>query len=476
MLSPNLEKRINEAAHYARGAGYEFVSLEIFLLVLLKDNEAQEILNSCGANLNKLKQRLNDFIDQNVPRVLSTGDDSEKTHHPEFTLACHRVLQRAIIQVQSSGRDQVKIGHVLVSIFNEHESFVSHFLEEAGVSQFDIVNYLSHGVQKSHPPIEIEAGRPNGGDAGKKSALQSFAVNLNEKARKGQVDPLIGRDGVIERVLQILCRRTKNNPLLVGEPGVGKTAIAEGLAARIVEGKVPELLSDAEVFALDMGSIMAGTKFRGDFEERLKSLLKELTEKPNAILFIDEIHTLIGAGSTSGGSLDASNLLKPVLTEGVVSCMGSTTHKEFRSIFEKDRALARRFQRVDITEPSVDEALQILTGVKSRYEEFHNVRFTPAALQAAVELSQKHISGKQLPDKAIDVIDEAGSRARLHDDSTEPIQITAKEIEHIVSSISGVPMKSVSSDDRQQLKDLDKNLKSVLVKTKPSLPLFQPFA
>lgn len=458
MLSPNLEKRINEAAQFARNQGYEFVSLEIFLLILLQDPEAQEILQACHANLDLLKKRLEQFVDQNVPRVLNHETDK---HHPEFTLACHRVLQRAIIQVQSSGRDQVRVGHVLVSLFNEHESFGSHFLEEAGVSQFDIVNYLSHGMQKSNAPVEVGGGVASP-DAGKKSALSSFAINLNEKARRGQLDPLVGREGVIERVMQILCRRTKNNPLLVGEPGVGKTAIAEGLATKIIEGQVPELLKDAEVYALDMGSLMAGTKFRGDFEERLKNILRELQEKPNAILFIDEIHTLIGAGSTSGGSLDASNLLKPILTQGELSCMGSTTHKEFRSIFEKDRALARRFQRVDITEPSTDEALKILNGLKSRYEQFHNVEFTPAAVQSAVELSQKHISGKQLPDKAIDVLDEAGSRARLQNNSSETITITAKEIEQVVASISGVPVKSVSSNDRQQLRDLDKNLKSVI--------------
>jgi ATP-dependent Clp protease ATP-binding subunit ClpA len=460
MLSPNLEKRINESATFARKALLEFVSLEVFVLVLFQDDEATEILNACGVDIPRLRKRLQEFVDQNVPRYPDA--ESAKGSHPEFTLACHRVLQRAIIQVQSSGRDQVKVGHVLVSLFNEHESFAAHFLEEAGVTQFDIVNFLAHGTGKANPPMEIAQDRQGQAGQPKQSNLAQFTINLNEKARRGQTDPLIGRDDVLERVQQILCRRTKNNPLLVGEPGVGKTAIAEGLAAKINSGDVPELLKSAEVYALDMGSLMAGTKFRGDFEERLKSILKELQERPNAILFIDEIHTLIGAGSTSGGSLDASNLLKPTLTQGELSFMGSTTHKEYRSIFEKDRALARRFQRVDINEPSADEALQILQGLKTRYEDFHNVIFTPSALQAAVELSVKHVSGKQLPDKAIDVLDEAGSRARMRARNNERLSITVAEIEQVVSSISGVPVKSVSANDRQQLRDLDKNLKSVI--------------
>ncbi len=462
MLDPKLELALSHAVEEARNNGFEYVSLEQVLLALVqKDPETQEILEACGADLDDLSQELEDFLDENCPQV-----DAEKSQQadwrPELTLAFHRMLQRAAIQVQSAGKKTVTSGHLLVALFQESESFARYFLENQGVLQFDVLEYISHGVAKN--PAAPTEFRGNADEAeeprdNKKSALKSFAQNLNERVKAGKTDPLIGREDVLERVIQILLRRTKNNPLLIGEAGVGKTAIADGLAQRIVDGNVPDSLKDATIFSLDMGLLLAGTKYRGDFEERLKAVVKELELHENAVLFIDEIHTLVGAGGTSGGSMDASNLLKPALANGELSCIGSTTYKEYRQNFEKDRALARRFQKIDVKEPTIEDSLKILEGLKTKYEEHHNVKYSKAALQAAVELSAKHIPSRQLPDKAIDVIDEAGAASRIlaSDDSVKAIGV--KEIEKVVASIAQIPARSVTSSDKQRLKDLNEELK-----------------
>ncbi len=487
MLSSNLEKFLNIAANLAKTARHEFVSLEHILLAFLGDPETNEILLACGANISELRKNLEQFIDRYSPRVnlsntqIAIGDDlddhtpSIETYKPEFTLACHRLLQRAVLQVQSSGKDFVNTGHILVAIYSEKDSHAVHFLVEQGISQFDVVNYLSHGVSKSDlevssrnadeedsqtEHIDIDGLPKDGSKAKKQSPLKAFCVNLNEKARKNQIDPLIGRDDVIERMVQVLCRRTKNNPLLIGEPGVGKTAIADGLALRIVEDQVPEALSSAVIYSLDMGALLAGTKFRGDFEERLKAVIKALEGEEHAVLFIDEIHTLVGAGATSGGSMDASNLLKPALANGSISCIGSTTYKEYRQHFEKDRALSRRFQKIDIREPTVEETIEILTGLKSHYEDFHNVKYSAAVIKAAAELAARYIQHRHLPDKAIDVMDEVGAKARIKSKTTEPVNIRVSDIEKVVSSIAQVPIHSVGVSDKLQLKDLEKNLRS----------------
>ena len=487
MLSSNLEKRLNMAANFAKDHLHEFVSLEHVLLILLGDQEVREILQSCNADLDALKKDLEGFLDQHCPRIRMPKAQGESASFdepfdgwkPEFTLACHRLLQRAVIQVQSAGRDLVTTGNVLVALYNEKDSHAVYYLESQGVTQFNVVNFMSHGVAKSGENLSRESGGTDDtSSAGeeldvdglpkddskkaKLSPLEAYCVNLNERVKQGKADPLVGRDAEIERAVQILCRRTKNNPLLIGEPGVGKTAIADGLAERIVTGRVPDVLKEAIVFSLDMGSLLAGTKFRGDFEERLKSVVKALGLQKHGILFIDEIHTVVGAGSTSGGSMDASNLLKPALANGTLSCMGSTTYKEYRQHFEKDRALARRFQKIDVHEPSVEDTIKILEGLKSRYEAHHNVRYSTAALKAAAELSARYIPARHLPDKAIDVMDEVGSRVRIHSKDPGTKQIKVSDIEKVVASIAQVPMQSVNTQDKNQLRDLEKNLKSTV--------------
>lgn len=483
MLSSNLEKHLNMAATFAKEQRHEFVSLEHVLLALTKDAEVAEIIKSCGGDVAALTRELEGFLDQHCPRVRyqrAEGDDSTieantlDNWKPEFTLACHRLLQRAVIQVQSAGKDLVTTGNVLVALFNEKDSHAVYFMEQQGVTQFDVINYISHGVSKGEPGVQAHEERDveidglpkdsskHQNSGGKPSPLKAYCVNLNEKAKQGKMDPLVGRDDVIERSIQVLCRRTKNNPLLIGEPGVGKTAIADGLAMRVIQGEVPEALKDATIYSLDMGALLAGTKFRGDFEERLKAVLKALENEKHGVLFIDEIHTLVGAGATSGGSMDASNLLKPSLANGGLSCIGSTTYKEYRQHFEKDRALSRRFQKIDVREPTVDETIKILEGLKPRYEEHHNVKYSAGALKAAAELSARYIQGRHLPDKAIDVIDEVGARVRIQAKDAETKQIKVSDIEKVVSSMAQVPAQSVSSADKAQLRDLEKNLKSLV--------------
>ncbi len=471
MLSSNLEKHLNIAAQHAKDQRHEFVSLEHILLALTKDSEVVTILKACGADIQTLDHDLKGFLEKHCPRInlqRAEGDDvdmsasPEVVWKPEFTLACHRLLQRAVIQVQSSGRDLVTTGNVLVALYNEKDSHAVFFLEQQGVTQFDVVNYLSHGVTKhegeGEPDLDIDGLPKDTSKQAKQNPLTAFCVNLNEKAQAQKCDPLVGRLDVLDRMIQILCRRTKNNPLLIGDPGVGKTAIADGLASRIIAKEVPEALKDAVIYSLDMGALLAGTKFRGDFEERLKAVVKAIESEPHGVLFIDEIHMLVGAGATSGGSLDASNLLKPALAGGALSCIGSTTYKEYRQHFEKDRALSRRFQKIDVSEPSIEEAIQILEGLKARYEEHHNVKYPPAVLRAAVELSARYIQGRHLPDKAIDVIDEVGSRVRINAKGTTPKTIKVSEVEKIVSSIAQVPVQTVTVADKAQLKGLKETL------------------
>lgn len=463
MLDPKLERILNQLLESARSMRYEFISLEHVLLALVtKDDEAQEILEACGTDLKLLQKKLEEFIKGHCPLVTPEFLQQDPEWRPELTMAFHRLLQRAAIQVQSAGRKLVKSGNLLVALFHETDSYARYFLEEQGVSQFDIIEYLSHGSAKvPQSSGEMAAdGLPKDGAA--KSALATYCVNLNEKAKSGGVDPLIGREDVLERMMQVLGRRTKNNPLLIGESGVGKTALADGIALRIVQGKVPAKLLDKVIYSLDMGSLLAGTKYRGDFEERLKNVVKEIKAKPGSVLFIDEIHTLVGAGGTSGGAMDASNLLKPALADGSLSCIGSTTFKEYRTHFEKDRALARRFQKIDVHEPSLEQTVEILKGLKSRYEDFHHVTFTDDALKAAAELSSKHIQSRQLPDKAIDVLDEAGSRARTFATSPDVIHLNVEDMETTVARMAQVPVKSVNASDRQKLRDLDKQLKSLI--------------
>ena len=487
MLSSNLEKHLNLAATLAKDHRHEFVSLEHILLALTKDQEVIDIIKSCGGDVTELTKELEQFLDQHCPRVRfqkAEGDDGDAANSafehwkPEFTLACHRLLQRAVIQVQSAGKDLVTTGNVLVAIFNEKDSHAVYFMEAQGVTQFDVINYISHGVSKSGAPggpsagsasssqddrdMEIDGLPKDGSKQGKQSPLKAFCVNLNERARQGKLDPMVGREDVIERSVQVLCRRTKNNPLLIGEPGVGKTAIADGLAQRIVAGDVPDALKDAVIYSLDMGALLAGTKFRGDFEERLKAVVKALENEPHGILFIDEIHTLVGAGATSGGSMDASNLLKPSLANGGLSCIGSTTYKEYRQHFEKDRALSRRFQKIDVKEPSVEDTIKILEGLKSRYEDHHNVKYSAGALKAAAELSARYIQARHLPDKAIDVIDEVGARVRINSKDSETKTIKVTDVEKVVASMAQVPVTSVNTQDKTALRDLEHKLKAVV--------------
>jgi ATP-dependent Clp protease ATP-binding subunit ClpA len=502
MLSASLERLLNSAVRLARDSRHEFVSLEHILLAFAHDDEVTEVLRAVGCDVSTLKRELEAFLENHAPRIrlLKAQGASEVENQsvpvgwkPEFTLACHRLLQRAVIQVQSAGREQVLPGNVLIALFNEAESHAVHFLEKQGVNQFDVVNYVAHGTAKFGPSIgegpssrdsnessernskssasrqtgETEADRdidglPKDDSKQSKNPLNLFCMNLNERARNGKVDPLVGRDEVIERVIQVLSRRTKNNPLLIGEPGVGKTAIADGLALRIVENKVPPVLKDAVIYSLDMGALLAGTKFRGDFEERLKAVVKALEQEPHGLLFIDEIHTLVGAGATSSGSMDASNLLKPGLANGTLSCIGSTTYKEYRQHFEKDRALARRFQKIDVKEPSVEETVKILEGLRERYELHHNVTYSEGALKAAAELSSRYIQARQLPDKAIDVIDEAGARVRIKSKDEKTKTIRVADIEKVVASMAQVPVQSVNATDKAALKDLEAQMREAV--------------
>ncbi|MFZ9429159.1 MAG: ATP-dependent Clp protease ATP-binding subunit ClpA [Burkholderiaceae bacterium] len=475
MIAQELEVSLHMAFVEARQQRHEFITVEHLLLALLDNPSAAEVLRACAANIDDLRKSLTGFIKENTPTV---GGTEEVDTQP--TLGFQRVIQRAIMHVQStgSGKKEVTGANVLVAIFGEKDSHAVYYLHQQGVTRLDVVNYIAHGIKKSDPPEPAkpaEGSASEGGDKeetpsdGKASPLEQFTQNLNQLARDGKIDPLIGREHEVERVIQVLCRRRKNNPLLVGEAGVGKTAIAEGLAWRITESSVPEVLSSSTVYALDMGALLAGTKYRGDFEQRLKGVLKQLKDQPNAILFIDEIHTLIGAGAASGGTLDASNLLKPALSSGQMKCIGATTFTEYRGIFEKDAALSRRFQKVDVVEPTVEQTVEILKGLKSRFEEHHGVKYAVGALQAAAELAAKYINDRHLPDKAIDVIDEAGAAQRILPKSKQKKTITRAEVEEIVSKIARIPPASVSSDDRSKLKTLDRDLKSVVFGQDPAI-------
>lgn len=461
MLNKDLEVTLNLAFQQARDARHEYMTVEHLLLALIDNPAAQEALIACGANLDKLRDKVASFIQQTTPIIADIDDDKET----QPTLGFQRVLQRAVFHVQSSGRNEVNGANVLVAIFSEQESQAVYLLRRCDISRLDVVNFISHGFAKnddaeSHQDQERIEDQSEGSE--ERSMLSQFAANLNQLAKQGIIDPLIGRDQEIERAIQTLCRRRKNNPLLVGEAGVGKTAIAEGLAYRIVNKQVPDVMLEATVYSLDLGSLLAGTKYRGDFEKRFKNLLKELAADKHAILFIDEIHTIIGAGAASGGVMDASNLLKPLLSSGNLRCMGSTTFQEYQSIFEKDRALARRFQKVDINEPSVEETTKILMGLKSKYEEYHGVRYTQAAISSAAVLSAKHINDRHLPDKAIDVIDEAGARMVMLPMSKRKKTIGQAEIESIVAKMARIPEKSVSATDKDLLRNLERNLKMVV--------------
>ncbi|HSV70430.1 MAG TPA: ATP-dependent Clp protease ATP-binding subunit ClpA [Methylibium sp.] len=466
MIAQELEVSLHMAFVEARQQRHEFITVEHLLLALLDNPSAAEVLKACSANGDDLRKSLTQFIKENTPTV---GGTDEVDTQP--TLGFQRVIQRAIMHVQStgSGKKEVTGANVLVAIFGEKDSHAVYYLHQQGVTRLDVVNFIAHGIKKSEPPEPAKGNEGGGGDAekeeageGKGTPLDQFTQNLNQMARDGKIDPLIGREHEVERVIQVLCRRRKNNPLLVGEAGVGKTAIAEGLAWRITQNDVPEILADATVYSLDMGALLAGTKYRGDFEQRLKGVLKSLKDRPNAILFIDEIHTLIGAGAASGGTLDASNLLKPALSSGALKCIGATTFTEYRGIFEKDAALSRRFQKVDVVEPSVQETIEILKGLKSRFEEHHSVKYAANALQAAAELSAKYINDRHLPDKAIDVIDEAGAAQRILPPSKRKKTIGKTEVEEIVAKIARIPPANVSNDDRGKLQTLERDLKSVV--------------
>ena len=467
MIAQELEVSLHMAFVEARQQRHEFITVEHLLLALLDNPSAAEVLRACSANIDDLRKSLANFIKDNTPQVAGTDDVDTQP-----TLGFQRVIQRAIMHVQSTGNGKKEVtgANVLVAIFGEKDSHAVYYLHQQGVTRLDVVNFIAHGIKKSDPPEPAKGGEASssseseeGGEKNEKaSPLEQFTQNLNQAAKDGKIDPLIGREYEVERVIQILCRRRKNNPLLVGEAGVGKTAIAEGLAWRIVQKEVPEILADSSVYSLDMGALLAGTKYRGDFEQRLKGVLKSLKDKPNAILFIDEIHTLIGAGAASGGTLDASNLLKPALSSGALKCIGATTFTEYRGIFEKDAALSRRFQKVDVVEPSVAETIEILKGLKSRFEEHHSVKYAVAALQAAAELSAKYINDRHLPDKAIDVIDEAGAAQRILPVGKRKKTITKAEVEEIVAKIARIPPASVSNDDRDKLKNIERDLKSVV--------------
>lgn len=462
MLSQELESSLNAAIRQARQCRHEFVTVEHLLAVLLDNTSAVRVIRACGGDVDELRLNLTEFLDEYVP-VLPSDSDTETQPGIGF----QRVIQRAILHVQSSGRKEVNAANVLVAIFSEKDSHSVYFLNKQGVTRFDVVNYISHGISKVSgdatglpAPEDVETSEEE--DGAPASPLSAYAVDLNAQALAGRIDPLIGREHEVERTIQILCRRRKNNPLYVGEAGVGKTAIAEGLAKKIVEGDVPEVLAGSVIYALDMGALLAGTKYRGDFEQRLKAVLNQLQQTEGAILFIDEIHTVIGAGAASGGTMDASNLLKPVLQSGELKCIGSTTYREYRGIFEKDRALSRRFQKIDVTEPSVEESIQILRGLKPHFEKHHQVRYTGPALRSAAELSARYLTDRFLPDKAIDVIDEAGASTRLQPEAKRKKTVGVGDIERIVSKIARIPSKSVSMSDKSALKNLDRDLKMVV--------------
>ena len=474
MLSPELQQTLQRAVEDVRARRHEFLLLEHLLLAMLDDAGAVNILRHCGGDVRKLRLDLEAFLTDKV-EVL---DDDDSDGMPEQTLGFQRVLQRALMHAQGAERDQVTSGNLLVAMFRERDSYAVYLLEKQGVTRFDVINYISHGISKVDGTSRPTARGTRQGDMASEGEgeeqvlarpLEQFTTDLVQRAADGKIDPLVGRDGEIERAVQVLCRRRKNNPLLVGEPGVGKTAIAEGLALRIHEGKVPPPLRAARVYALDMTAVLAGTRYRGDFEERLKAVLKELTDDKDSILFIDEIHTIVGAGATSGGTMDAANILKPALASGELRCIGSTTYKDYKSAFERDRALARRFQRIDVTEPSVGEAIEILRGLKTRYEEHHKVEYTDASLDAAANLSARHITGAHLPDKAIDVIDEAGSRARLQAEADEVITILPLDIEAVVAKMARIPPRTVSSTDKEKLSTLEQDLKRVIFGQDPAV-------
>jgi ATP-dependent Clp protease ATP-binding subunit ClpA len=459
-FSRPLEESLHRAVAYANQRKHEYATLEHLLLSLVDDEEAAGVMRACDVDLSALRTTLTNYVDTELRSlVVDDGEDAKPT------AGFQRVIQRAVIHVQSSGREEVTGANVLVAIFSERESHAAYFLQEQDMTRYDAVNYIAHGIAKKAGAAEAKPVKGAADDEDKPTvktggeALEAYCVNLNEKAKQGKVDPLIGRSAEVERCIQILCRRTKNNPLLVGDPGVGKTAIAEGLARKIVNHQVPEVLAGSTIFSLDMGSLLAGTRYRGDFEERVKQVVKELENHPDAVLFIDEIHTVIGAGATSGGAMDASNLLKPALASGTLRCMGSTTYKEFRQHFEKDRALVRRFQKIDINEPTIDDTIKILKGLKIYYEEFHKLRYTNDAIKAAVELSAKYINDRKLPDKAIDIIDEAGASQMLLPESRRKKIIGIKEVEAVVAKIARIPPKSVSKTDTEALKQLETDLK-----------------
>ena len=462
MLSKELEVTLNLAFKAAREQRHEFMTVEHLLLALLDNPTAAKVLRACGSDLNQLRRQLVDFIRDNSPIL---PDDEDRDTQP--TLGFQRVLQRAVFHVQSSGKKEVTGANVLVAIFGERESQAVYLLNQQNIARLDVVNCISHGVSKvsdDETPSDSHANTEEDGEGGEasKTALDQFCTNLNEQARKGKIDPLIGRHEEIERTIQILCRRRKNNPLYVGEAGVGKTAIAEGLAKKIVDKETPDILQNSTIYSLDLGALLAGTKYRGDFEKRLKAVISQLKREPGAVLFIDEIHTIIGAGAASGGVMDASNLIKPMLASGEIKCIGSTTYQEYRGIFEKDRALSRRFQKIDVPEPSIDEAFKILQGLKSRFEEHHDVKYTNQALRSAVELTSRYINDRHLPDKAIDIIDEAGARQRLAPPSRRKKTVGTFEIEEIVAKVARIPPKTVSTSDREVLQHLDRDLKMVV--------------
>lgn len=466
-FSRNLEEGLHRALALANERNHEYATLEHLLLSLMDDSDAAAVMRACNVDMDLLRQQLTNYVDNELSSlVVENGEDSKPT------AGFQRVIQRAVIHVQSSGREEVTGANVLVAMFAERESHAAYFLQEQDMTRYDAVNYISHGIAKrgdmseTRPARgaqeEAETGERGGRKERTTEALDNYCVNLNEKAKQGKIDPLIGREREVERTIQILCRRSKNNPLFVGDPGVGKTAIAEGLARRIVKGEVPEVLLNATIFSLDMGTLLAGTRYRGDFEERIKAVIKEIEAYPGAIMFIDEIHTVIGAGATSGGAMDASNLLKPALASGSVRCIGSTTYKEYRQHFEKDRALVRRFQKIDVAEPSIPDSIKILKGLKPYFEEFHKVRYTNDAVKAAVDLSAKYMHDRKLPDKAIDVIDEAGASQMLLAESRRKKTIGVAEIEAVVATMARIPPKSVSKSDTEKLKDLDTELKRVV--------------
>ncbi|MEJ5079991.1 MULTISPECIES: ATP-dependent Clp protease ATP-binding subunit ClpA [unclassified Ochrobactrum] len=469
-FSPSLERALHQALTIANERHHEYATLEHLLLALIDDQDAGAVMRACNVDLEHLKKIVTDYIDRELDNLVTGYDEDSKP-----TAAFQRVIQRAVIHVQSSNREEVTGANVLVAIFAERESHAAYFLQEQQMTRYDAVNYISHGISKRTQGSEPRTPRgaesaseertsvePEESAKKKQDALTAYCVNLNDKAKSGRIDPLIGRDSEVSRTIQVLCRRSKNNPLYVGDPGVGKTAIAEGLAKRIVEGDVPEALADATIFSLDMGTLLAGTRYRGDFEERLKQVVKELEEYPGAVLFIDEIHTVIGAGATSGGAMDASNLLKPALSSGAIRCIGSTTYKEYRQFFEKDRALVRRFQKIDVNEPSIPDAIEIMKGLKPYFEDFHKVKYTVDAIKSAVELSARYISDRKLPDKAIDVIDETGASQMLLPQNKRKKTIGVKEIEATIATMARIPPKSVSKDDEQVLAHLDAELKRVV--------------